>query len=361
MANMWTHPSVVALCLSLLWSIGRRFLYVERRRRQLNERVPSSSHAWSEGGVEEEGQHCKLLLCSKAENVEWEAMAWNALQAARQPNSWQICVLLECEHDSTRVRATALDSRLLRRNVRVEYTRRRPRRDLPAHIVRRLAKRFVLGDESLVVIVGDVRARFVLGWDHVVVAGARAVPAHGVLSCPTPDEDTGRARFPTLRLRSTGTVARDTSQPFYRQGDGTEGGEIPHVRERMSSSKKGVAACPSVCWCPELTVVRPSVLLAWPIVSSSRSASSSLVAQADARPHAVLTTPVLEPCPGLEDDLCDTDDGCDRRTLRACETAGLTPRSTDEERILKFGSALRAKLAIKPLTSPKHTSTHATA
>jgi hypothetical protein len=102
-----------------------------------------------------------------------------------------------------------------------------------------------------------------------------------------------------------------------------------------------------------VTVVKPAVLLNWPI-TTSKEALTSLVVQTDALPHAVLTVPLLEvddtlasQQDSIEDDVCDTGDGSITHTLRTCEVIGLTPASTDEERILKFGSVLRAKLAIK--------------
>jgi hypothetical protein len=140
------------------------------------------------------GRHSKLLLCAHSGDASWESFVWSTLHTARHPRVWQICVLLECKDEDAPV--TVLDPRLRRRNVRVEYSKMKSKASLPVKMTRRLAKRFVLGDENVVVIVNDVRVRLVPEWDEIVLSVFdNGVPRNGVLSCPTPDEQSGRARF----------------------------------------------------------------------------------------------------------------------------------------------------------------------
>ena len=60
--------------------------------------------------------------------------------------------------------------------------------------------------------------------------------------------------------------------------------------------------------------------------------------------HVAPTTPLLEHDAALEDALLDEDDGREGRAMHANERVGLTRRATDRERILKFGSTVRARL-----------------
>lgn len=235
----------------------------------------------------------------------------------------RISLLLRCNNPDGVHERDAIDS-ILSPAVHTEVGIRAPSH--PNALLRHLVRKFVAGDEELVVFMASASATPVIHWD-VVVRGGRSIVGEAVISCPTCALD-GSPRFPTLRRRSNGSVARNTSEPMKFKEDPQD----EHV-------------VPSVCWCPELTVFTGRVAQQW-----SSKATTSYVDQtvqtADAS-HFVFTRPVLEHSDRVEDDMIDFDDGSADYTPRDCEFVGLSRHSTGAERIRKFESLFHARLAVQ--------------
>jgi hypothetical protein len=256
----------------------------------------------------------KVLVYAPA-RVSTEIL-WEVLTRAQSPGSVQLCVMVECAEARDQ---WTVDPQLLRHQVRVEHVVRTEAVS-PGKALARLMDRFVMGDEECVVFLHP-QARLLQGWDRTLTRLMDDLPPHCVLSVPTADRD-GLPRFPTLRTRSTGALARDTSRSF------PEGGSCGTV--------------PSVCWCAELVALRPSTPREW-------MRAPTFVPAPDAKEaHVVPTVALLEPDETLEDAVLDEDEGREGRPLRPCEAIGLTPRATDHERIRKFGSVLEARLRARP-------------
>ena len=239
-----------------------------------------------------------------------------ALLASARAVPVQVSVLLECSSEAhERDASDALLSSAVHIEVGVAG-----RRAHPNAVARRLARRLVSGDEEVVVLLlGGARLR--AGWDEQLLPCRPALRDGAVISCPPPAAD-GTPRFPTLRRRSNGTAARDTARAF--RGPATDD-----------------ALVPSVCWCPEVTVLSGQTARAW-----TAAKTDSLVDQTARAPHYALQTPLLECHSHAEDDMIDHDEGSATHELRSCELAGLTRTSTGDERIRKYGTLFAARLAI---------------
>lgn len=251
----------------------------------------------------------------------WREAVWRILSTAASPQDVHVHVLVTCD-DTTAMRALP---HVNRSRVRTEFVPRGA--DMhPVAATQRLVKRLVNGDEAIVVVLHP-DARLMDRWDarlrtlllENAPEGGDAPPA--LLSCPPPTKD-GRARFPTLRVRSTGAIARDTARAF----------------ELRDAEHNGIH--PSVCWCAELTAAPPAAL------ARAFQSASGRGYLAIAGPHGVPNVPLLEHDEALEDRVIDDDDGVQRTPLRRCERAGLTPRGGDLERIVKYGSTFAAKVAL---------------
>lgn len=241
----------------------------------------------------------------------------------------RVSLLLRCTDAQSVRERDAIDS-ILSPAVHIEVGFRVPSH--PNALLRRLVRKFVTGDERLVVFLG-ADALTCIGWDEVATSAQPDCDAGSVVSCPTAALD-GRARFPTLRVRSNGSIARSTSAVM----EGTEGRTVA-----------------SVCWCPEFTLMTGRVAQAW-----SRRSTESYVDQCAAqqqrdgdgssaphRPHLVLGRPVLEHNDRVEDDMIDFDEGSSTHALKHCELVGITRSSTGAERIQKYGDLFQARLAVQ--------------
>lgn len=301
--------------------------------------LPSSlsSSSLSSSAPLPRGREVKVLAACDVRDP-WLDLAWHLLSTASHPRRVVLHLLLECS-DPSLVPLAKVDAPELRPHVQVSVDAPARARH-PARVVRRLAQRFVVGDERLVVVLADARARTVRGWDaRLLQLTRRRKGWEGVVTAPTSDAD-GTARFVALRTRSNGTIARGGSHRFSVAAEDADGMPVslsPHDN-----------LVPTPCWCPELTAASPSFWLrgTWP-----DPRSESFVAQADALTGSVsLALPnvaLLAHDEGMEDDLVDHDEGCGSHVLHRREAVGLSRRAADYEKIVKFGSAAAARIAVR--------------
>lgn len=301
--------------LVLLVGIVTRLLLHRSSSRALRAASPSSSQSRS----------IHVLLCADADGP-WRARVTDLLTRAQA--RVDVSVLLECTGSESEAAHDAADS-ILGGAAHIELGLKR-RNIHPSAMARRLLRRFVVGDERVVVLLLHPDVHLVAGWgkqveDHLLhhLTPPNGQNAPALLSCPTAS-GTGYARFPVLRVRSTGAVARDSSIPFA-QDDGK------------------VRVVDSVCWCPEVTLMSAATAQQW-------SVTDSFVDQAPH--HQVVTRPLAHYSESAEDDLLAHDEGSHARLgrgdgLRPCEQVGLTPTADTRERVAKYGSviAARAKVA----------------
>lgn len=254
----------------------------------------------------------KVLVCVRADHSS--NFLWEWLQRARRPGGIQICVMVECTAPDAE---WTVDSQLLRHQVRIEHVVHRAPRPY-GKLLHKIARRFVLGDEECIVLLHP-DARVVQGWDATIAHLRATLPVDHVLSAPTAAAD-GSARFPTLRTRSTGAIARDTSRAF----------------PRLAMDAQTV---PAVCACGEVLALHARTPTAWLCDSTWVPPSAPTVC------HVLPTTPLLEADDALEERLLDADEGRDGRPkLTSREEIGLTAAADDREKILKFGSTRNADL-----------------
>lgn len=230
-------------------------------------------------------------------------------------------LLLRCNHPEGVHERDAIDS-ILSPAVHIEIGIRAPSH--PNALLRYLVRKFVSGDEHLVVFLGS-DASPVIHWDNVV-RGARAVcESESVISCPTAALD-GTPRFPTLRRRSNESVARNTSALMKSKDDPGDAHAIP-----------------SVCWCPEFTLFTGRVAHQW----SSKDTLSYVDQTMQGAPHLVLTRSVLDHNDRVEDDMIDLDEGSSEYAPKECEFVGISRHSSGEERIRKYESLFHARLVVQ--------------
>lgn len=253
----------------------------------------------------------KLIVLARAAD-DWNAMAWNAVRAACEPRAIHFGIFVECA--AIEEAEAELDA-VLRSHARVDYdvltSRPHPRR------VARAVRRFVTGDETAVVVLHR-KSALLPRWDETVLRLAAQLDETTVASAPPRVRE--EARFPTLRQKSDGRVAREASLSFKGQG---------------------AVLVPSVCWCPEVVFATPAAFKKWP-------ASDEMVDDPSRR-HVVPAVALLEENRELEDEMLDDDANCSaaERRVRRCETVGITTAPTEAEMTLKYGSVRAAKMAVK--------------
>lgn len=230
--------------------------------------------------------------------------------------SLSINVLLECTKGAPR-HDTAYSG-----IVHVELGLKRS--EHPNARVRRLARRFLTGDEGTAVILPYDSVAPRPNWGVHAVALAEARP-DAVLSCPVSTGAQAAPRFPTLRRRSNGSIARDDSVAFAQRAEGA------------------AVALPSVCWCPEMTVGSGAVLKRWCAIATDAFVRQTL----QGPPHLVPVVALLDPNADLEETLLDHDAGDPEATLTPWSKVGLSPAPDERERILKYGSVFRSKAAVE--------------
>lgn len=196
----------------------------------------------------------------------------------------------------------------------------------PSNNLQRLVRRFVTGSEKMVVVLQggcslhDDFARTILELQS-------RLPEDAIVSCPT-SHVTGVAQFPTLRVRSNGSVARDVSKPFH-----------------TNSLQHTVELVPSVSWCPEMTICNGLLLKRW-----SQTTSESFLEHVRRIPdvaHLVPSHPLLAHNARVEDDVVDFDEGLEGYTISDAERVGITAASSSNERMVKYGTLFRARVAIE--------------
>lgn len=294
---MW-HLSVVVLVAAL---VTRLFVSRTTTRRHLALDAAARTHA----------APLHVVLAAR-EGDPWRARVDRLLELTPLPIS--VSVLLLCDA------ARAPDVHAAATHVHVELAVAKSAH--PNRVLRRLVRRFVIGSEELVVVLqGD--AHLAPTWADVLPRLRALLPRDAVVSCP-PASRAGGAQFPTLRTRSTGAAARDAARPF--DGDATEALEL----------------VPSVCWCPEATVASGATLRKWCALTTD-----SFVAQTrqEGYLHLVPTLPLLGAHD--EDAVIDHDEGLPDVAARDCERAGVTHGADSNEKILKYGSVFRARVAAR--------------
>ena len=293
------HVSVIIFIISLVSAI------LFRRR---NSHQPLSV---SIGGM---GSTKILMLCNITS--PWKERAWNILSSLKYSASLHI--LVECS-DPTDIPLSRITDSILREYTHVEVGSKRSHH--PCMTTRRLIRRFVTGDERLVIIIHDA-VRPIPYWDGIIADLMVDTSPDTILTCPTTAAN-GVPRFPTLRKRSNGSSARNTSLPF-----------VLHDEWHLT---------PSVCWCPELTAARPEVLMSlW----SSSPVTDSYVAQTHSGGrHMVPNVGLLHHDTVIEDELIDYDEGSPSHIPTASELIGVTCKASSSERVLKFGSTFGARAA----------------
>ena len=162
--------------------------------------------------------------------VDWRDVVLQYIQRATDPRRLRFSVLLECSEARQALLGDADD--LFRGRAVVQHVR--APRDPDDHVgrVRRLVRRCVAGDETLVVL-ADRRVRAAPGWDETLLAlvGQEAV----VLSAPVSAHPVA---FPCLAPVDGGAAAvRAASRPF--------------------ADASRTVAVPSVCRCLEFVAAAP--------------------------------------------------------------------------------------------------------
>ena len=240
--------------------------------------------------------HLKVLLDVRASD-DWNELLWHCIHSAVAPHTLHFGVLVGCVslHDAN----TDVDS-LLRSRADVHHCRARSHTS-HARSMRRLVRHFVGGDETFVVVL-DPRARLVPEWDTAVVGCCADLDSYTAASCPSVSRD-GAAGFPLVD--ASGARHGDTVAFAAAAADGVQ---------------------PSVAWCSEATIGRPSALQGWPDVA-----------------HVVPTRPVVshDPCIDVARDVT-----LPPPVPRAARV-GLTARYGEDEAIVKYGSVKAARLAVR--------------
>jgi hypothetical protein len=271
------------------------------------------------------GAPTKVLLATSVRGPWHEAIV-HLLSQAHEPRALRFAALLECTRPSDAdVGELGSDLRPVARLVHA-----RARSAHPVHRLRRLARRFVEGDEGLVVVI-DARARVVRGWDTLLASalasGSGGRRAAVVLSAPAASTREGVPAFPTRRMNSSGRAARGLA--------------------RRQEGQPAPVAMPSVCWCAELTAARPAALRAWLSAHPKETTSAVALTEGCAVRHRVPAFALVEDDPALEADCRAADGGSADAACGAHERVGLTHDGGDAQRITKFGSSRAARLAVE--------------
>mgnify|MGYP006139570601 CR=1 FL=1 len=311
------HPAVVVLLIAIVTSLAGR------AARRLGLAAPVRLPAPTRRGL----RHVKVLLAAPV-RAPWRDALLHLLRQAAGP--LRFGVLLECTRPSdAALGELESDLRPIARVVHARAPKPEHARD-PARRTRRLVRRFVAGDEGLVVLL-DYRVRVMPGWDAACAELLRGTAAAcAVLSAPAAAKD-GVPAYPTRRAR---TPHADGSVPVCRG-----------VARRFEAPPAALAV-PSVCWCAEFTAARPQALQGgrWP----ARARGASAVAQSEdaALHHLVAALPLVDADDRLEAEYVEADAGHAGAACGAHERVGLTRDADDVERIQKFGGSRAAKLAV---------------
>lgn len=251
-------------------------------------------------------QNIKVLIAVPSFE-DWNSILWNCVRSSLYPQQVTFRVLIECSsiHDAE------LDiDPILRPCVRVDYGVKKYV-NVPERRVRRLTRRFLTHDESLVVVL-DYRAVLRPSWDLSITSLCEELSNNSILSTPAATGHTV-GHFPCLSSSDDG-VRRVKSLPF-------------HMAE--------AELLPSVCWCPELTIGRPAAFAEW---TATGPLSSTLL--------LTTPTPLLINNPTLENVFIQSQQSC-TVVYKTHHSIGLADPHNNREAIIKFGSTRAAKLATR--------------
>ena len=261
-----------------------------------------------------------ILVCMDASD-SWREYINHIVMRCRDVATVHVLLTYRSADD---VPDTDVSDPIYRHLVNIEMGIQRSRH--PSNNLQRLVRRFVTGSEETVVVLQggcslhDDFARTILDVKQRIPDGA-------IVSCPT-SHVTGVAQFPTLRVRSNGSVARDGSKSF-------------HANSRQHS----VELVPNVTWCPEMTIGSGRLLKRW-----SQTTSGSFLEHVRRIPevvHMVPSHPLLAHNARVEDDVVDFDEGLTGYTVSNAERVGITAASSSNERMVKYGTLFRARVAIE--------------
>lgn len=238
------------------------------------------------------------ILLSVSSRDDWNAILWEHVRAAAFPRQLCFGVLIVCL-DASDAEQT-LDP-ILQSVANIQFVPRRGASSVN-RTVRRLARRFIVGDESLVV-VAHPRVRFLASFDATLLRLCTDVDDRTLVSVPS---------------RSTGCAGHF---PCLRREDG---------RRAVSRPFRTSEAClvDSVCACHELMFGRPGVFLNW----------------GDQPRHMTTPLALVVDDAGTERDTVASPD-CERHHVDRARAAGIVRLSNEQELILKFGSARAGRFA----------------
>lgn len=261
-----------------------------------------------------------ILVCMDASD-SWREYINHIVMRCRDVATVHVLLTYRSADD---VPDTDVSDPIYRHLVNIEMGIQRSRH--PSNNLQRLVRRFVIGsEETVVVLQGGCSLHD--DFARTISEVRQRIPDGAIVSCPT-SHTTGMAQFPTLRVRSNGSVARDVSKPFH-----------------ANSLQHSVELVPSVTWCPEMTIGNGLLLKRW-----SQTTSESLLEHARRIPevvHLVPSQPLLAHNTRVEDDVLDFDEGLEGYTISDAERVGITTTSSSNERMVKYGTLFRARVAIE--------------
>lgn len=330
-----------------------------------------------------------VLFATPASSYDWNAVLWHCIHTCARPSTLRFGIIVHCSNLSD---ANVDVDSLLRSRVRIYHSISPPTEHVTPTSLSRLVRKFVMGDEGVVVVI-DKHARLRPSWDNSV--HQLALLPDQVLTCPASSTDE-IGYFPCVYASSQDAAHHDedqgTTSPRRRRAP-----SLPfHIRS--------IEVVPSVCWCAEFTAapartikamcerrvvgrVGPSfVTTPIPLLYDDTHLERAYVterAQSSTSCFAPPTHSLPRPHYGITDD--DAIDAAPthhharseidiRSTNRSsstyancsstpcivhkCERVGLSVSHDDRESILKFGSTRAAKLAIKFGYGGRHRSVH---
>lgn len=242
----------------------------------------------------------KILFCVSS-GEDWNEILWEIMRNAFHPQQLRFGVLVEC--DSLRDAERDVDP-LLRSITHVDFVLRK--QNTPDKSVRRLSRHFVLGDESVVIIV-DSGVRFRNSFDLAITKLLTHLDDDILVSVPCRCTNE-RGHFPCL-MEGGG---RNQSLPFFMDTD---------------------CLVSSVCVCHEVMLARPQVFRHWVNSSKARHFTTPLPLVLDDR--NIETSYIARCCQGATE-------GTGRWS-----TVGIVDAADEQELILKFGSTRAGRLSVK--------------
>lgn len=261
-----------------------------------------------------------ILVCMDASD-SWREYINHIVMRCRDVATVHVLLTYRSADD---VPDTDMSDPIYRSLVNIEMGIQRSRH--PSNNLQRLVRRFVTGSEKTVIILqGGCSLHD--DFARTILEVQKRIPDGAIVSCPT-SHITGVAQFPTLRVRSNGSVARDGSKPFH-----------------ANSLQYSVELVPNVTWCPEMTIGNGLLLKRW-----SQTTSESFLEHVHRIPevvHMVPSHPLLAHNTRVEDDILDFDEGREGFTISDAERVGITAASSSNERIVKYGTLFRARVAIE--------------